>query len=166
MIRVAASLKNKIVPACVIAQRLSKSSPADRLSKALTELGRLLKTIYILEYINNEELRRQIQKQLNLGELRHTIARHVFFANRGEFRSGDLAEIMNKASCLSILSNAILIWNTVHIAEIVKQLRRNDHMIPDEDVAHISPMMHKHIIVNGTYDFSGKKRPIINIKND
>ena len=158
MIRVAASLKNKIVPAHIVAQRLSRSSPADRLSKALTELGRMLKTIYILEYINNEKIRRQVQKQLNLGEQRHTVAKHVFFANRGEFRSGDLAEIMNKASCLSILSNAILIWNTVHIAEIVQRLRRNGQMIPDEDLAHISPMMYKHIIVNGTYDFSGRKR--------
>ena len=37
----------------------------------------------------------------------------VFFADQGEFRIGDYQEIMNKASCLSLVSNAILVWNTL-----------------------------------------------------
>jgi TnpA family transposase len=53
-------------------------------------------------------MRRQVGKQLNRGEHRQGVARHVFFADQGEFRSGDLAQIMNKASCLSLLSNSIL----------------------------------------------------------
>jgi hypothetical protein len=47
----------------------------------------------------------------------------LFFANRGEFRNGDYEEIMNKASCLSLLSNAVLVWNTMAITNIVTQLR-------------------------------------------
>ncbi len=160
MIRVAASLKNKIVPARVITQRLSSSSPADRLSKALTELGRLLKTNYILKYIHDEEIRRQVQKQLNIGEHRHGVAKHIFFANRGEFRTGDLDEIMNKATCLSVLSNAVLVWNTVHISRIVKNLRERGHLINNNDLSRVSPLMYKHIFVNGTYDFS-KRKPIV-----
>ena len=54
----------------------------------------------------------RVQLQLNRGELRHALARWLFFANRGEFRTGDYEEIMNKASCLSLLSNAVLVWNT------------------------------------------------------
>ena len=61
--------------------------------------------------------------QLNRGEFRHTLAKSLFFANWGTFRSGDYEEVMNKASCLSLLSNAVLVWNTVHIARIVDQLR-------------------------------------------
>ena len=162
MIRMAASLKNRIAPARVITQRLSSSSPADRLSKALTELGRLLKTIYILDYIQDDTIRRQVQKQLNLGEHRHSVAKYIFFANRGEFRTGDLDEIMNKASCLSILSNAVLVWNTVHIAMIVKKMRESGHYVDDKNLSRISPMMHKHIFVNGTYDFSRRPPVVIN----
>lgn len=160
MIRVVASLKNKIVPARVIMQRLSSSAPADRLSKALTELGRLLKTIYILSYIQDDKIRRQVHKQLNRGEHRHAVAKYIFFANRGEFRTGDIDEIMNKASCLSILSNAVLAWNTVHISGIVKKLRQNGHIIEDKNLSRISPMMYKHVFVNGTYDFS-KREPVV-----
>jgi TnpA family transposase len=67
--------------------------------------------IYILRYLNDPELRHRVQLQLNRGESRHDLAaRCLFFANRGEFRTGDVDEIMNKASCLSLLSNAVLVW--------------------------------------------------------
>lgn len=72
-------------------------------------------------------MRRQVGKQLNRREHRQGVARHVFFTDQGEFRSGDLAQIMNKASCLSLLSNAILAWNTVHISDIVTRLREKPH---------------------------------------
>jgi TnpA family transposase len=42
--RVAASLKNRVCPAHVVIQRLAHRSPADRLAKALTHLGRVTKT--------------------------------------------------------------------------------------------------------------------------
>jgi len=50
MIRVAVSLKNKTAPAHIIVQRLMNSSPSDRLSQALTHLGRIIKTQYIRHY--------------------------------------------------------------------------------------------------------------------
>ena len=54
---------------------------------------------------------------------------------------------MNKcASCLSLLSNAVLVWNTVHIARIVDQLRAAGHEVKDEDLARVSPLAHAHVI--------------------
>ncbi len=135
-------------------QRLVSSSPSDRLARALTALGRVLKTIHILRYISDESLRRRIQLQLNRGEHRHQLAKWLFFANRGEFRTRDYEEMMNKASCLSLLSNAVLVWNTVHLEKLVTQLRGSGEVILDEDLARISPLAHTHIIPNGTYNFS------------
>jgi TnpA family transposase len=154
LVRVAGSLKNRTAPANVIVQRLANSSPSDRLAKALTALGRVIKTIYILRYIHDEELRSRVQLQLNRGESRHDlVARCLFFANRGEFRTGDWEEIMNKASCLSLLSNAVLVWNTIQISRIVAHLRAGGGEVADSDLAHISPLAFGHIIPNGTYWF-------------
>jgi hypothetical protein len=58
------------------------------------------------------EVRRPVQLELNRGESRHALARWLFIANQGEFHAGDYEEIMNKATCLSLLSNAVLVWNT------------------------------------------------------
>jgi TnpA family transposase len=153
MVRVAVSLKNRHVAPEVVVQRLASAGPADRLSKALTAYGRIIKTIYILRYIHEEELRRPVQLQLNRGEHRHALAKWICFANRGEFRDGDLNEIMNKTSCLSLLSNAIVVWNTIHMQKIVDQLRATGETVQDEDLARNWPLLHAHIIPNGTYDF-------------
>jgi TnpA family transposase len=160
LVRIAASLSNRTAPANVIVQRLANSSSSDRLAGALTALGRIVKTIFILRYISDADLRHRVQLQLNRGEARHElVGRCLFFANRGEFRTGDAEEIMNKASCLSLLSNAVLVWNTLRIAEIVDQLRRAGHEISDRDLARVSPLMHGHVIPNGTYRFTDEDEP-------
>ena len=120
-----------------------------------TQLGRLIKTQYILRYITEPELRRKVQIQLNKGEYRHKLSRWIFFANQGEFQTGDYEEIMHKASCLSLVSNAILYWNTRKIDPIVSQLRLQNTEIADDTVARVSLLPYKHVIPNGTY-FIGK----------
>jgi len=151
MVRVALSLKRRTAPAHVIVQRLTNSFPSDRLSKAFTNLGRIIKTQYILRYLTDQELRQTVQRQLNKGEYRHRLPRRLFFADQGEFTTGDYEEIMNKASCLSLVSNAVLYWNTIKIQEIVDDLRRQGEEIQDETLSHISLLPFKHIIPNGTY---------------
>lgn len=151
MVRVAASLKKKLSPAHEVIRRLSKGSPSDKLSKAFTQLGRILKTEYILQYITDSDIRDKVQRQLNKGEHRHQIARCIFFANQGKFQVGDYEEIMNKASCLSLVSNAVLYWNTVKMTEIIAQLKKNGEIINDKALTHISLLLHKHLIMMGTY---------------
>jgi TnpA family transposase len=112
----------------------------------------------ILRYLHEEEVRRRVQLQLNRGESRHDLARWLFFANQGEFRTGDYEEIINKASCLSLLSNAVLVWNTVRIGEIVARLRTAGETISEEDLARISPLAYAHVIPNGTYVFDRSRR--------
>jgi TnpA family transposase len=151
MLRVALSLKQRTAPAHVIVQRLTNSFPSDRLAKAFTNLGRIIKTQYILRYLTDPELRRVVQRQLNKGEYRHKLPRWIFFANQGEFTTGNYEEIMNKASCLSLVSNAILYWNTIKINAIVENLRQQGEAIADETLAHISLLPFRHVLPNGTY---------------
>jgi TnpA family transposase len=151
MIHVAQSLLQRTAPAHVIVQRLTNSFPSDRLSKAFTNLGRIIKTEYILRYITDPALRRTVQLQLNKGEYRHKLPRWIFFANQGEFTTGDYEEIMNKASSLSLVSNAILYWNTSRIQNIVEDLRKQGERVEVETLSHISLLPYKHVLPNGTY---------------
>jgi TnpA family transposase len=151
MIHVSHSLKERTASAHVIVQRLTNSFPSDRLSKAFTNLGRIIKTEYILRYLTDPELRRTVQLQLNKGEYRHRLPRWIFFANQGEFTTGDYEEIMNKASCLSLVSNAVLYWNTIKINDIVEGLRDQGESIDNELLSHISLLPYKHVLPNGTY---------------
>src|SRR5712691_6942789 len=151
LVRLAASLRNRTAPAHVVLRRLASSAPSDRLAKALTALGWALRSLYLLRYIHEEDLRSRMQLQLNRGEGRHQLARRLFFANQGAFQTGDYEEIMNKATCLSLLSNAVVVWNTMQMSQIVEQLRASGETITEEDLARISPFASAHVIPNGTY---------------
>jgi TnpA family transposase len=153
-VRIAASLKSRENPAHLIVDKLARRTDTDRTAKALIELGKIIKTIFILRYISDSNLRHTIQLQLNRGEHRHGLAQHIFFADQGVFKTGDYAEIMNKSSCLSLVSNAILYWNTIHISNIVDQLKAEGYPVNNEDLARVSLLLYKHVIVTGIYRFS------------
>jgi TnpA family transposase len=161
LVRVAVSLRNRTTPAHVILDRLAASS-SDRLAKALTMLGRVVKTIHLLHllrYANDAQLRARIRKQLNRGESRHALARRLFFANQGAFRKGDRDEIMNKVTALSVLSNAVLVWNSVRFAEIVEGLEGSTgDAVHLADLARVSPLASAYVIPSGTYRFSKGSR--------
>lgn len=99
----------------------------------------------------SKDLRQTVQRQLNKGEYRHKLPRWIFFANQGEFTTGDYEEIMNKSSNLSLVSNAILYWNTSRISKIVESLREQGEEIDDKTLSHISLLPYKHVLPNGTY---------------
>lgn len=82
MIHVSQSLKERTAPAHVIVERLTNSFPSDRLSKAFTNLGRVIKTEYILRYMTDQDLCRTVQLQLNKGEYRHKLPRWIFLQIR------------------------------------------------------------------------------------
>jgi hypothetical protein len=104
-----------------------------------------------LRYIHDVTLRGRVQLQLNRGERRHQLARRLFFANQGAFQSGDYEEMMNKATCLSLLSNAVVVWNTVQMSRIIDQLRAAGEVITEAELARLSPLAFAHVIPNGTY---------------
>ncbi len=156
LVRVAASLRDKEnkTPAHVIVERLSRTTRSDRLAKALTALGRIVKTVFVLRWVQDPALRRKVTLQLNRGEERQGLSRWLCFSNQGIFRHvRDVKGLMNKASCLSLLSNAVLVWNTVKMADTVAQLRANGAQILDEHLARVSPLAFRHVIPNGKYHF-------------
>ena len=154
LVRVAASQKNRIVSANVIGRRLASSASSNRLAKALLQLGQLVRTTYLLRYFHDPALRQQMRTQRNRGEARQDWAQRLFFAEQGMCRSGDYYQMMNRASCLSLLSNAVLVYNTVRIGQVLARAKAQGQAFTPEAIAHVSPLARRHVIVNGTYDFS------------
>ncbi len=117
-------------------------------------------------YLSDGRVRDRVHLQLNRSESRHELARRLFFANQGSFRTGDYEEIINKVSALTTLSNAVLVWNTVHFAHIVASLKSiSGEAVTSEDLARVSPLANAHVIPSGTYRFAraGRARAALTV---
>jgi TnpA family transposase len=154
IVRLVASLKNRKVTASLLIQKMSTYSRAGRLIKAIQEVGRIFQTLYILEYIDNPQLRGEVRLHLTRHESKNTLARYLFFGEEGELRRRDYDSQMERISCLSLLINCIVTWNTHYLSLAIQQLLKEGHKINDELVAHISPLMHAHINPYGVYYFN------------
>lgn len=152
ILRLAYSIKDGLVSSSLILSKLGSYSRQNSLAKALQEMGRIEKTIFILRYATDNVLRRRILVGLNKGEAMNGLARAVFFGKQGELRERDLQDQLQRASALNILINAISIWNTVYLEKAVEYQKK--HKGIDENLLkHISPLNWTHINFLGEYSF-------------
>ena len=153
LLRVAGSLKRGWVTASLLIGKLQSYRRKNALTRALQEYGRLVKTIFILRYLESEQLRRRINTQLNKGESLHSLREFLFFANRGKIRRKQEEEQAHQAACLNLLTNCVIAWNTVYMAAAIDRLRINGHPVQETDLAHLSPCRYEHINPYGKYAF-------------
>lgn len=169
-LRLAGSLKLGRVPATGIMRTLQVGDRPTQLALALAEFGRIEKTLHTLNYIDDENRRRATLLQLNYGEGRHSLARDVFYGKRGELRQRYREGQEDQLGALGLVVNIIVLWNTIYIDAVLAQLRQEGYLVRDEDVARLSPFVHKrHINLLGRYSFAvpeavsrGELRPLRN----
>ncbi|MMW16919.1 Tn3 family transposase, partial [Listeria monocytogenes] len=103
VLRLAHSIREGRVSGSLIMGKLGSYARQNKIATALREIGRIEKTIFILDYITNEALRRRIHRGLNKGEAMNGLARALFFGKRGEFRERGIQDQLQRASALNIL---------------------------------------------------------------
>jgi TnpA family transposase len=172
LLRLAGSLKLGTVQAAGLIRTLQTKDRPTRLARALEELGRLIKTLYLLRFIDDEAYRRRILVQLNRGEGRHQIARIVFHGKRGELRQRYREGQEDQLGALGLLVNVVVLWNTIYMDAALNQLRTQGFDVRDEDVARLSPLGFDHINMLGRYAFilpdqiaRGELRPLRDPRN-
>lgn len=153
VVRVIASLRARHVSPSLLLHRLGSYARQNSIQQALTEIGRVYKTAFILSYLDDESLRRRIGRELNKGEASHALSRFLCFGKEGMMRGREFEDQLHSFSCLSVLHNAVVAWNTHQLGLLVERLRREGHTIMDVDLVHIAPLMRKHINPFGKYHF-------------
>ena len=153
LLRLAGSLKLGTVQAAGLIRTLQTKDRPTKLARALEELGRLIKTLYLLRFIDDEAYRRRILVQLNRGEGRHQLARVVFHGKRGELRQRYREGQEDQLGSLGLVVNVIVLWNTIYMDAALNQLRAEGFDVRPEDVARLSPLGFDHINMLGRYAF-------------
>jgi len=108
-----------------------------------------------VRYLEDDEYRRRINRQLNKGESLHALRRFLFFAHEGHVRRRQPDDQADQAACLTLLTDAVIVWNTVYMAAAIDQLAAEGLIDPaDADLARLSPTLHEHINPYGKYRFA------------
>jgi len=155
VLRFIVSIKTKTATASQLLKRLNSYTKEHPLYKALKEFGRIIKSIYILTYIDNLHLRQQVYKQLNKIELSNKFSKAVFFANSQEFKTGSTVEQLLMVACKSFIQNCIVSWNYLYLSKMLLDAKTESHkkrlllFIKQNSV-----LAWKHINLHGEYDFT------------
>lgn len=158
LLRLATSITTRTVAPSTILKRLSASPKSSELAKALRELGRIERTLFMIEWYSNPALRQRCQAGLNKGEAAHKLKRAVFFHERGEIRDRSYDSQAFRASGLNLVVSTIVYWNTVYLSRAAAHLRQQGRNIPDELLKHVSPLSWEHINLTGIYSWDAEQQ--------
>ncbi len=154
VLRLVGSLKLGRVPATGIMRTLQVGDKPTRLAQAIAEIGRIDKTIHMLNYIHDESCRRSTLLQLNLTEGRHSLARSVFHGKRGELHQRYREGQEDQLGALGLVLNVLVHWNTIYMDAALDQLKNDNFLVNEEDEVRLSPFAKAHFNMLGRYSFS------------
>jgi len=159
ILKIFVSLGFKSSTQSTIIRKLSSYARKNRTKKALWELDNIVKTLYILNYVDSIELRRNVQKALNRGEAYNKLRKAVFYAFFGKFRVKTELEQQIWSECTRLITNAIIFYNAYILSELVEKKEANG-MEETDFIKAISPVAWRHINLYGVYEFHRKASPI------
>lgn len=158
-LRLAASIKAGTVAASVMLKKLAGYPRQNPIARALREIGRIERTLFMLDWLDDPELRRRTGANLNKGEARNALARAVFFNRLGELRDRTFENQRHRASGLNLVASAIILWNTVYLHRAVQYLRGQGVDVSDDLLAHVAPLGWEHVSLTGDYLWSEIDKP-------
>jgi len=158
ILRFAATIKLKEATASDIFRRLNSYSRQHTLYRALKSFGQILKSIFILRYVDDVEYRQAIEKQLNKIESSHQFARAVSVGNPREFLQAEKEDQEIAEGCKRLIKNTVACWNYLYLTQKLAETETPEAKeVLREAIASGSVISWRHINLLGEYDFSEEK---------
>ncbi len=151
LLRVVLSIYTGKISSAVLLRKLGNYSRKNRLYKAFREVGRVVRTVFLLQYISDAQLRQQIHAATNKVESYHGFSKWFGFGGQGMIASNDPEEQEKMLKYNTLVANAVIFHNAVDLTEIIQQLRREGYLVDDEDIKALSPYLTEHIKRFGDY---------------
>jgi TnpA family transposase len=158
-LRLATSISQGTVTASLILRKIGSYPRQNGLAVALKELGKIERTLFTLDWLQDVELRRRVTAGLNKGEAKNALARAVFFNRLGEMRDRSFEHQRYRASGLNLVVAAIVLWNTVYLERAIHAIREHGGKIDERLFQNLSPLGWEHINLTGDYIWRQAKIP-------
>lgn len=151
MMRVAVSIKaGKMTPSTIL-RRLGSESAKNKLYFAFRELGRVIRTLFLLKYLNDPELRRVIHAATNKSEQFNDFAQWLMFGGDGIIAENLRHEQRKVIKYNQLVANMVVLYNVQWMSRKLKELQQKGHPIDAEVLKALSPYRREHINRLGDY---------------
>ena len=154
VLRLIGSIKLGKIKAVNAMRVLTRSGSLNGIGRAVQEIGRIAKTLFLLEYVNDEATQRQVHLELTHHETRHSMARVTAHGNQGEIRQHYKKGMEEQLGALGLVVNIAVLWNTLYTQAALELITAMGDEVLDEDVVRLSPLKWAHINLLGRYEFS------------
>lgn len=159
MLRVALSIKaGKITPSTIL-KKLGTYSRKNKLYLAFRELGRVVRTAYLMEYIRDVELRSKIQSATNKSEGFNGFAKWIFFGNNGIIMENSRDKQRKAIKYNHLVANCLIFYNVCMLTQIIQELNDEGHFISKDILSSLSPYITHHINRYGKYKLNLERKP-------
>ena len=151
LMQVVLSIKNGKISSSTLLRKLNNYSRKNRLYQAFRELGRVVRTTYLLDYISDPKLRKTVTNATNKVEAYNGLSDWVFFGSNHIVASNDPDAMEKAIKYNTIVTDSIVLQNLVDISQIIYQLRQEGWVITREDISRLSPYLTEQIKRFGDY---------------
>ena len=151
ILRSAATMVSGVLPPSQLLRKFAAYPRQHDLAVALREIGRIERTLFIIEWLLDDDLQRRAQIGLNKGEAHHALKNALRIGRQGEIRDRTAEGQHYRLAGLNLLAAIIIYWNTAHLGRAVAERQATGLACPPELLAHTSPLGWAHILLTGEY---------------
>ena len=157
MVKYAAALKTRTAGAEAILRRFNRTASLHPTYKALMELGKAVKTVFLCRYLRDPAFRREIHESLNVVENWNSANSFVFFGKGHEFATNRLDAQEMSVLALHLLQNCLVYVNTRMMQSVLGEPHWQDRLSPADHRA-LSPLGYANVNPYGEFRIDMERR--------
>lgn len=160
MLRVALSIKEGKVQASTLLRKLGTNSRKNKLFQAFHELGGVLRTIFLLQYINDPQMQETIHAETNKCESFNRFIKWLAFGGENQvLSSNNRAELRKRIKYNHLVANCLIFYNVSEMSRILNEEAQNGRMFDAEVLALLSPYWMDHLNRFGLFFLDQQRNP-------
>lgn len=151
ILRSVATMASGAMPPSQLLRKFASYPRQHELAVTLREIGRVERTLFIIDWLLDADMQRRAQIGLNKGEAHHALKNALRIGRQGEIRDRTSEGQHFRMAGLNLLAAIVIYWNTKHLGLAVTNRRREGLDCSPSLLAHISPLGWAHILLTGEY---------------
>lgn len=157
LVRIAASIRSGQCSAVQALTRFGSAARGQSVYDGGVQFGKMLCTIFKVDYLLNAAFRSEIRHALNRGESTHTLQHAIHSGKIPAALSKRMDSMAAVSSALSLLSNCVMAWNAGHMQTAWDAIKAAGGELLIADARSVSPTNIAEINLRGTLDFPVEK---------